>query len=63
MPGFNQTMLSEFENALMSAGPAPMAPQAEVSDVQWALCGHLYENSAAQRITVNSQSFTIARHP
>jgi EAL domain-containing protein (putative c-di-GMP-specific phosphodiesterase class I) len=62
MTRFNQTLLSEFDNALRRA--TDKAPsQTNEPACQWVLCGHLFENSTAQKIPVKTQPFTIGRHP
>ena len=71
MKRFNQTLLSEFDSVFgvspedpQNPGPpaAPKPPEPE-PQFMWTLCGHLHDNSPAQRITVLSQPFTIGRHP
>ena len=62
MTRFNQTLLSEFDNALRRA--TDKAPsQTNEPACQWVLCGHLFENSTAQKIPVKTQPFTVGRHP
>lgn len=71
MKRFNQTLLSEFDSVFgvtpedtqtqdTQAVPQPPEPEPQF---MWTLCGHLHDNSPAQRITVISQPFTIGRHP
>lgn len=69
MKKFNQTLLSEYDSALglnevqPEAMKEAVAPQQPDISFMWTLCGHLHENSPAQRISVLSQPFTIGRHP
>ncbi|MFY9256239.1 MAG: EAL domain-containing protein [Fuerstiella sp.] len=63
MKHFNQTLLSEFDDVLQANVDKAVAPKEPESMFLWTLCGHLYENSTTQKISVKSQPFTIGRHP
>lgn len=71
MKRFNQTMLSQFDTAFdiaadsqPSGAEQPPPPSKEPEPLfMWTLCGHLHDNSPAQRISVISQPFTVGRHP